>query len=154
MRPSIAEVSWSTVRRARVSRAGRGRQAACCSSLRRGRPKVGSRARGCSTIASAPKPRGVSGQVAGSARQREEAVSRERETGVTRARRTTRPSRCSGLSSTGSDLDVADLLLGLLLGRWEHPHLLLERLELIVRLLSGNSALQLGQAAIEIRLAD
>src|SRR6266542_3310660 len=99
MRPSMAEVSWSTVRRARVSRSARRRQVAC------------------------------------SARQREEAVSRASETGVTRARRTTRPSRCSGLSSTGSDLDVADLLLGLFLGRREHPHLLLERLELIVRLL-------------------
>src|SRR5439155_20167423 len=116
--------------------------------------KFGSRTRSCRTIASASRPRAVSDQVDGSKRQSEEAVSKASETGVTRARRMTRPSSCSCVCSTGSDLDVPDFLLGLLFGGRQHSHLLLERLELVLGLLAVDGTLKLGQPAVQVGLTN
>src|SRR5947209_18001279 len=98
--------------------------------------------------ASVTRPSSVTIQTSGTNAQTAEPVRSARETGVTSARFTTRLRSCSRLSSTGSDLDVTDLLFGLLFGRRQHPHLLLQRLELIVGLLMGHGRLQLGQAAV------
>src|SRR5207249_4315346 len=88
----------------------------------------------------------------GTKTQTAEPVNKANETGVTSARFTRRPRRCSRVSSTVSDLDIVDRLLGLLLGRRQHAHLLLHGEKLVVCLLVSHAGLQFGQAAVQVGL--